>query len=164
MVSVFKEHNTFFDGEDLQMGVILHGFNQGYSIKCVGNVSVETEVPSHFICWNWRSEKARTQYPIPVFHDLMRLFFVAPLKCGGWGCGYNEKSLFRQRVASWDKGAHRCKSTLLMPWPDCFLCFAVLSHGMYDCCFATGVLLLSFSNPTWCTRSGPSSTIGHGSG
>ena len=125
MVSVFKEHNTFFDGEDLQMGVILHGFNQGYSIKCVGNVSVETEVPSHFICWNWRSEKARTQYPIPVFHDLMRLFFVAPLKCGGWGCGYNEKSLFRQRVASWDKGAHRCKSTLLMPWPDCFLCFAV---------------------------------------
>jgi len=107
MLSVFKAHNTFFDGEDLQMGVILHAFNQGYAIKTVGNVSVETEVPSHSICWNWNSEKAREQYPIPIFHDIMRLIFVAPLKCGGWGCGYNEKSLFRQRVASWDKGAHR---------------------------------------------------------
>jgi hypothetical protein len=107
MLSVFKAHNTFFDGEDLQMGVILHGFNQGYSIKTVSNVSVETEVPSHSICWEWRSERACKAYPIPVVHTLLRLVFAAPLKCGAWGCGYNEKSLFRQRVASWDKGAHR---------------------------------------------------------
>jgi len=80
---------------------------QGYSIKTVANVSVETEVPSHSICWCWNSEAAKAQYPIRCYHDFIRLCFVAPFKCGNWGCGYSEKSLFRQRVASWDKGAHR---------------------------------------------------------
>ena len=120
MVSVFKQHNTFFDGEDLQMGVILHGFNQGYAIKTVANVSVETEVPSHSICWKWNTERAKKQYPVPFFHTLLRLCFEAPLKCGNWGCGYNEKSLFRQRVASWDKGAQRAfmwyMQLLFMNW------------------------------------------------
>jgi len=104
--AVLKNHNTMFDGEDLQMGVILHSFNEGYTIQTVSHVSVETEVPSHCICWNWATPQACEKYPIPIIHTLLR-FLEAPFKCGTWGCGYGEKSLFRQRVCSWDKGAHR---------------------------------------------------------
>lgn len=107
MLAVLRQHNTLFDGEDLQMGVILHSFNAGYAIKTVAHVSVETAVPAHFICAHQHnSPKAKKQYNVPIIHDLLRPF-IAPFKCNAWGCGFEEKSLFRQRVCSWDKGSHR---------------------------------------------------------
>ena len=87
MLAVLRKHNTLFDGEDLQMGVILHSFNAGYAIKTVAHVSVETAVPAHFWCFSHRSPQAKRQYNVPVFHDIARPL-VAPFKCNGWGCGF----------------------------------------------------------------------------
>jgi len=95
LIAVLKNHNTMFDGEDLQMGVILHSFNEGYTIKTVAHVSVETEVPAHFSCHEYNSPQALEKYQIPGLHTIPRML-VAPFKCGAWGCGYGEKSLFRR--------------------------------------------------------------------
>jgi len=93
LVRVLEEHNTLFDGEDLQMGVIMHQFNQNYQMKAVGNVPTPTTVPNHTICCSVNYTKNKN-----FFYRL----FTAP-----YNCNHAEKSLFQQRVKSWDKAAHR---------------------------------------------------------
>ena len=101
-------NSTLFHGEDLQMGVILHRFNKNYQMKAVANgtsllastmlttyssVSVPTKVPNHLICW-------------PVNYNKQTPFFWRLLNAP-YHCVHEEKSLFVQRVKSWDAAAHR---------------------------------------------------------
>ncbi|KAL0237310.1 hypothetical protein PCE1_000707 [Barthelona sp. PCE] len=77
LLEVFARHNQTFNGEDLQMGILLQGLNKNYRMECVGTVCVPTTVPDHAIC-------RKTLW----------------CRCG-------EYSLLRQRVRSWDPTAHR---------------------------------------------------------
>ena len=40
LIAVLKQHNTLFDGEDLQMGVILHSFNQALALTLTLHVAL----------------------------------------------------------------------------------------------------------------------------
>jgi hypothetical protein len=115
LVRVLQKHNTMFHGEDLQMGLILHKSNYGEAIRCVGNVSVPTRTPAHFICFPWDTPKAKGSKR-PFWYRLL----LAPYKCNAWGCGHEEKSLFVQRVRSWEAAAHRMifdmASVLFLCW------------------------------------------------
>eukprot|EP00792_Barthelona_sp_PAP020_P007806 TRINITY_DN3171_c0_g1_i1.p1 TRINITY_DN3171_c0_g1~~TRINITY_DN3171_c0_g1_i1.p1 ORF type:complete len:2913 (-),score=712.44 TRINITY_DN3171_c0_g1_i1:125-8794(-) len=84
LLEVLWNHNTVFNGEDLQMGVILQSLNRNYRMATVGTVCVPTTVPDHAIC--------------------KRL-----LNCN---CPQGF-SLLRQRVRSWDPTAHRFIPTFL---------------------------------------------------
>ena len=77
-LDVLWEHNTMFNGEDLQMGIILQKMNKNYRMATVGEVSVPTEAPNHYIC-----------------RHLLRCRCI------------EGNSLFQQRIRSWDPAAHR---------------------------------------------------------
>ncbi|KAL0211601.1 hypothetical protein RCL1_005227 [Eukaryota sp. TZLM3-RCL] len=77
-VQVSERHDASFNGEDLQLGLILHELNKNFRIATVGRVSVCTEVPDHFIC---------------------RKLLSCDCPSGA--------SLVKQRLKSWDVTGHR---------------------------------------------------------
>lgn len=77
-----KEHDTVFNGEDFQLGIITHSLNsKGYKIIICNHIEIGTIAPVHFIHW----------VDIPVINRLC----VEKCKCG-------EASLYKQRARSWD--------------------------------------------------------------
>eukprot|EP00762_Andalucia_godoyi_P006980 ANDGO_07653.mRNA.1 hypothetical protein Pmar_PMAR023743 len=102
MIRVFRKHNTMFHGEDLQMGLLLHKENKGESIKACGNISVPTRTPAHFWCFPVNTRKALASGKPWILRCLL-----APYKCNAWDCPHEEKSLFVQRVRSWDACSYR---------------------------------------------------------
>jgi hypothetical protein len=136
----YLRHAGTFHGNDLQMGMIMHKMNKDYRMKAVGkcrishavcsvldsptfliltlfayqsnvslaNVPIQTRVPAHFICFPWKTRQAKRS----GLSALSRLI-VSPYRCVGWGCEHEDRSLFIQRVKSWEMGVHRFAFQLL---------------------------------------------------
>jgi hypothetical protein len=105
---VLMKHNTMFHREDLQMGFLLHSRGEHECMACVANSSIPTRTPSHFICFPFQTQLATHS----GFGTVARLL-ISPFKCTEWGCRHAEKSLFVQRVRSWDAAVHRMFFQLL---------------------------------------------------
>eukprot|EP01028_Stygiella_incarcerata_P002747 TRINITY_DN1521_c0_g2_i5.p1 TRINITY_DN1521_c0_g2~~TRINITY_DN1521_c0_g2_i5.p1 ORF type:complete len:584 (-),score=124.95 TRINITY_DN1521_c0_g2_i5:76-1827(-) len=108
LLKILSRHNCTFHGNDLQMGMIMHKMNKDYRMKAVANVPIPTRVPAHFICFPWKTRLAKKS----GLSAISRLF-VSPYRCVGWGCEHEDRSLFIQRVKSWEMGIHRFAFQLL---------------------------------------------------
>lgn len=105
LLNILRHHNTLFNGDDMLMGLLLHRMNRGYQMKYVANVSISTRTPAHLVCFP-------THPPQPK--SLVQRTLAAPYHCKRWGCKHSEKSLFCQRVTSWDPGSFSLFGTLFM--------------------------------------------------
>ena len=95
LIDILNSHNTVFHGEDMQMGLILH---KNYRDLRDGPHKIKVIA----------SECVETNVPVSPYY---------------WNPPPGQKSLFTQRVRSWDACAHRfftafVEFTLLtLPWP-----------------------------------------------
>jgi len=52
---ILWDHDTIFNGEDLQMGLLLHSMKQGHKIGCSARHLVQTDPPDHlYMLWQQR--------------------------------------------------------------------------------------------------------------
>jgi hypothetical protein len=144
ILQVLLEHNSEFNGEDLQMGLILRKMNKGMSFYIFKKNLKKPYLEKEYTIGANAVEPVPTTAPKSLLWERIEYLFF--LFCFGLTYSIHEKSLLVQRIFSWDVAAHHFILDFLEVFKSYEVNIRVLLTIFFRFCFLTGKEKACFSS------------------